>query len=159
MGSFILRAAVAYDVPAIQKIAAECSLEAWSSAAYLRELDSADSCVAVASTRDGEAFAFIAGRFVPGVADSIPDAEIYNLGVAKRRRRSGVATALLELFFDRCQRQNVRTVWLEVRASNAGALAFYGENGFRSVGIRKGFYHAPSDDAVLMRLGVDGFGR
>ena len=159
MESFTLRDAVAADVLAIQRIAGECSLETWSSTAYLQELGIADSHVIVASTRDGEAFAFIAGRIVPGVGDGLPDAEIYNIGVANRSRRSGVATALLALFFDRCRRRNVGTVWLEVRASNAGAIAFYEESGFRSVGVRKGFYRTPSDDAVLMRLGLNESGR
>jgi ribosomal-protein-alanine acetyltransferase len=159
MESFTLRAAATTDVPAIQQIAAECSLEAWSSTAYLQELKSAESSLFVAATLDGEAFAFIAGRIVPGVGDGLPDAEIHNIGVANRRRRSGVAAALLALFFDRCRRRNVGTVWLEVRASNAGAIAFYEESGFRSVGVRKGFYRTPSDDAVLMRLGLNESGR
>ena len=41
---------------------------------------------------------------------------------------------------------------LEVRASNAPALALYEGAGFRRVGVRKNFYTAPAEDAVLMTL-------
>ena len=39
---------------------------------------------------------------------------------------------------------------LEVRASNAAALSLYEKNGFYRVGIRRGYYTAPKEDAVLL---------
>ena len=42
--------------------------------------------------------------------------------------------------------------FLEARASNAPALALYGRLGFARVGLRRGFYRAPAEDAVLMAM-------
>ena len=41
-------------------------------------------------------------------------------------------------------------ITLEVRASNAAAIALYKGAGFRPVGTRRNFYTAPQEDAVLM---------
>ena len=41
-------------------------------------------------------------------------------------------------------------ITLEVRASNAAAIALYEDAGFRPVGTRRNFYTAPQEDAVLM---------
>ena len=46
-------------------------------------------------------------------------------------------------------------LWLEVRASNLRALAIYERQGFRRVGVRKGYYPAEGharEDAVVMSL-------
>jgi ribosomal-protein-alanine N-acetyltransferase len=50
--------------------------------------------------------------------------------------------------------QGAAMVELEVRSSSAGAIALYAGLGFVEVGRRPGYYDAPKDDAVLMRLGL-----
>jgi ribosomal-protein-alanine N-acetyltransferase len=44
----------------------------------------------------------------------------------------------------------VETVFLEVRSKNAAARALYNAYGFKEIGVRKGYYQNPSDDAVIM---------
>jgi ribosomal-protein-alanine N-acetyltransferase len=39
---------------------------------------------------------------------------------------------------------------LEVRAGNREALALYESLGFRRVGVRRGYYRDPAEDALLM---------
>ena len=51
----------------------------------------------------------------------------------------------------------VREVILEVRASNLPALALYRQLGFVETGRRPRYYQAPEEDAILMRLGLEGF--
>jgi ribosomal-protein-alanine N-acetyltransferase len=41
---------------------------------------------------------------------------------------------------------------LEVRASNAPALALYEHAGFCRTGLRRHYYSAPVEDAVLMEM-------
>ena len=41
-------------------------------------------------------------------------------------------------------------LWLEVRASNRGAIAFYELAGFTAAGIRPGYYAQPAEDALVM---------
>jgi ribosomal protein S18 acetylase RimI-like enzyme len=56
---------------------------------------------------------------------------------------------------DWCRALGTAEVLLEVRGSNAGALALYGQLGFEAVGRRPRYYRDPEDDAVamLLRLG------
>lgn len=39
---------------------------------------------------------------------------------------------------------------LEVRASNAPAIALYRKHGFQTVGQRRNYYQKPDEDALLM---------
>ena len=41
---------------------------------------------------------------------------------------------------------------LEVRKSNAPAIALYAKHGFQEVGCRKHYYEKPKEDALLMTL-------
>jgi ribosomal-protein-alanine N-acetyltransferase len=41
---------------------------------------------------------------------------------------------------------------LEVRASHRRTQRLYGRFGFHPVGIRRGYYHSPVDDAIVMWL-------
>jgi ribosomal-protein-alanine N-acetyltransferase len=43
---------------------------------------------------------------------------------------------------------------LEVRVSNTAAIYLYEQIGFKSVGIRKGFYTDNNEDAYIMWLGL-----
>ena len=73
---------------------------------------------------------------------------INNVGVLEDLRRRGIARALMErLLADLSAAQSVT---LEVRRSNAAAIALYESFGFERVGERKNFYSQPTEDALLM---------
>lgn len=76
--------------------------------------------------------------------------EILNLSVATDARRKGIASELLERVLDLARNSGAQRAWLEVRASNAGALAFYERNGFHDSGRRENYYSAPREDAILL---------
>ena len=40
---------------------------------------------------------------------------------------------------------------LEVRASNTAAQSLYAAHGFTRIGLRRRYYQAPQEDAVVMR--------
>ena len=50
------------------------------------------------------------------------------------------------------RRQGMRRVVLEVRASNAAAIALYRKAGFSNIGLRRDYYQAENgrEDAILM---------
>lgn len=81
--------------------------------------------------------------FVTRVLDT---ADLDNIAVAPEYRRQGIAGMLLDAAFDGTE----AAVHLEVRTSNAGAIALYRKHGFRECGIRKNYYQNPREDAVLM---------
>ena len=79
-----------------------------------------------------------------------PEAELLNIAVSSAVRRQGLGRRLLEALLERAKAEGVTAIYLEVRASNAAALALYSEFGFRQVSLRKNYYDNPYEDAVLM---------
>jgi ribosomal-protein-alanine N-acetyltransferase len=76
--------------------------------------------------------------------------EILNLAVHPAHRRRGVARRLTEVALSQFGHRGVRTAYLEVRRSNHGAQAFYERMGFRPVGLRRGYYRRPREDALVL---------
>jgi ribosomal-protein-alanine N-acetyltransferase len=73
---------------------------------------------------------------------------LMNVAVDPASRRRGIGRALLEEMFDRAGRD--RQFTLEVRTSNAPAIALYEQLGFRSAGTRPRYYRDTGEDAVIM---------
>ncbi len=65
-------------------------------------------------------------------------------------RRRGIATRLLERLFELTRSDGRRGYTLEVRVSNAGAIALYEELGFERRGLRRGYYTDNREDALIM---------
>jgi ribosomal-protein-alanine N-acetyltransferase len=74
---------------------------------------------------------------------------VMNIAVDDRLRRMGIATALLEALFEQADQPGEQYT-LEVRQSNAAAIALYERFGFRSAGVRPGYYHDNKEDALIM---------
>jgi ribosomal-protein-alanine N-acetyltransferase len=75
---------------------------------------------------------------------------LMNVAVAPEHRRSGIATRLMERLFEEAGRGARYT--LEVRTSNAAAIAMYERFGFRAAGYRRRYYHDNGEDALIMWL-------
>ncbi|WP_431274846.1 GNAT family N-acetyltransferase [Variovorax ureilyticus] len=98
----------------------------------------------------------IIGYFV--AMKGVDEVHLLNITVAPAFQRQGWAPLMLEALAGWSRAQNAQWLWLEVRASNHRALAIYERNGFRRVGIRKGYYPAhpnAREDAVVMSLRLD----
>jgi ribosomal-protein-alanine N-acetyltransferase len=80
------------------------------------------------------------------------EGEILNLAVAPSSRRRGLGRVLLDACLAWLAGRGARKVFLEVRRSNAEALAMYGSVGFGTTGIRRDYYRKPTEDAVTMVL-------
>ena len=80
-----------------------------------------------------------------------------NMAVAEPWRRQGIALRLLAagLLWCRAWAGAETSLWLEVRASNHGAIALYENAGFVTTGSRPGYYTQPEEDAVLMSRRLD----
>lgn len=85
-----------------------------------------------------------------GMYVSIDEGEITNVAVDDRYRRKGVGEALLRHSMEICQERGVLRLVLEVRYHNKAAICLYEKMGFSEVGIRKGFYEMPKEDARIM---------
>jgi ribosomal-protein-alanine N-acetyltransferase len=96
---------------------------------------------------------FAVGKVVGVGADAV--GELESVAVAAGARRMGVGGALCGAVVAWCGEQGARVVELEVRRASVGAQAPYGRMGFVEVGVRRGYYREPVDDAVLMNLIVE----
>jgi ribosomal-protein-alanine N-acetyltransferase len=131
-----IRRAVESDLPAIAGIQ-RASPEAaqWSVSDYLGH----DCWVATVGDR-------LAGYLVcRAVAED--EREVLNIAVHPEFRRSGIARALLEAECDR----NLSYYFLEVRASNKTARAFYSVMGFTEAGVRPAYYEDPPESGIVMK--------
>ena len=113
----------------------------WSLGMFVLEL-SKPSGICLAAIRDGRIVGYlICARY----ADVW---HLMNIAVDPPARGQGVATALLEEMVQRAGLDASYT--LEVRPSNATAIALYERFGFRSAGTRRRYYHDTGEDAVIM---------
>ncbi len=117
----------------------------WSRQGFLDALAMKDTCYLVAEE---------AGRICGycGYYRSFEEADIVNVAVAPERRRQKIGRAMLLRLIEEGLRQGVRDFTLEVRVGNKAAVSLYRSLGFRTEGIRKGFYDKPKEDAYLMWL-------
>jgi ribosomal-protein-alanine N-acetyltransferase len=129
------------DLPQVIAIERRAFPTPWSLGMFVLEL-SKPSGVCLAAVRDGH----LAGYLI--CARYADVWHLMNIAVDPPSRRRGVATALLEQMVQRAGRDASYT--LEVRPSNATAIALYERFGFRSAGTRRRYYHDTGEDAVIM---------
>lgn len=147
-----LRTVSRADLEPLARLHAQCFAEdAWDAAALASILAMKGAEARLAEEVEqplGLLFAVILGE----------EAEILTLGVAPRARRRGIARLLLDDLFARARALGARRVVLEVAADNSAALALYEAAGFRTVGLRHGYYqreNGPAIDAWLLRAALD----
>jgi ribosomal-protein-alanine N-acetyltransferase len=73
---------------------------------------------------------------------------LMNIAVEPAARRHGLGSMLLEEMLERAGHDEPIT--LEVRASNAPAIALYEQFGFRAAGTRRRYYADTGEDALIM---------
>lgn len=80
------------------------------------------------------------------------ECHIYNLAVDKRHQHRGWGRKLMEQALDYAKNHGVHLVYLEVRETNARAMALYKTLGFEVIGIRKDYYENPIgyEDAMVL---------
>ena len=88
----------------------------------------------------------------------LDEAELLSIGVATAHQRKGLGRAMLLEMLDLACERNMLKVFLEVRASNAAALALYRSSGFDKIGVRRGYYKnaSGSEDAITMACKLTG---
>ncbi len=140
--SLAIRAATRADLPTLLAIERESFVRPhWEAEDFLKA-----GCLV--AELDGE----IAGMLVArqtffGDTTQPPEREILNLAVARRFRRRGIATALLE---EEMSRKAV--FFLEVRESNTAAQQLYRKFGFMEIGYRPNYYQSPLEGAIVMQM-------
>lgn len=85
-----------------------------------------------------------------GVIMAADEGDITNVSVKKEQQGRGIGKELVTELIRRTKEQGVTALFLEVRESNQAALGLYEKMGFERMGIRKGYYTDPTEDAITM---------
>lgn len=130
------------DAPAAAALEEKCFPFPWSENAIREELENGSA--AFFSAWIGEKFVGHAGMIT-----ALGEGNVCNVAVDPSYRRRGVGEALVGALISEGERRDLDVLMLEVRASNAPAIALYKKLGFIEVGRRKNFYSRPREDGLL----------
>lgn len=130
------------DLPAVVAIERRAFPTPWSLAMFVLEL-SKPAGVCLVAVAGGE----VAGYAICSRYDTVW--HLMDIAVDPERRREGVATRLVESLIERLPTPD-EAITLEVRPSNAAAVALYGSFGFKAAGVRRRYYSDNGEDALIM---------
>ena len=130
------------DLPQVVAIVRRAFPAPWSLAMFVLELSKpAGICLAAAAGEE------IGGYLVCSRYDTAW--HVMNVAAHPERRRSGIASMLIARLLDRIDDPHAQLT-LEVRRSNAAAIALYERFGFRAAGVRRRYYQDNGEDALVM---------
>jgi ribosomal-protein-alanine N-acetyltransferase len=138
---FKLRKLSYTDLPRVIAIERRCFPMPWSLSMFVLEL-SKPSGICLTAVSDTRMLGYvICARYDEAY-------HVMNIAVDPGQRRRGVGKGLLDALLERGGRDANYT--LEVRVSNAPAIALYERYDFRAVGTRRGYYADNGEDAIIM---------
>jgi ribosomal-protein-alanine N-acetyltransferase len=82
----------------------------------------------------------------------VDEAHLTSIAVREEQRRRGIGEQLLKASLQLAAARQAAMMTLEVRASNQAAQALYEKYGFKTVGVRRGYYTDNHEDAYLMTV-------
>ena len=146
-GRCAIRPAMSADIPEMRALEKQSPTAAhWPQATYEKIFD-CDAPPRLAFTlvaEDGTLQGFV-------VAALGEECELENIVIAGYRTGQGWGKKLLAAVISAARAHHAKAVFLEVRESAARARGLYEAAGFFAHGRRKGYYHAPVEDAILYR--------
>ena len=135
------------DTDTLFQIETRCFATPWSKESFAAALGSATYCFLIAKA-DEAAVGFAGFCFA---ADS---ADITHIATLPSFRRFGIADRLLSALLCKARTMKIDTVSLEVRTSNLPAVSLYRKHHFSTVGLRRGYYTNPREDALIMNCKI-----
>lgn len=131
------------DLEQVVQIEQACFTESWSCRLLEAGLHSPwDTCFVF--EQEDRIFGYCCLRILAG------EGEIQRIAVLPQKRRLGVGRKMMEAMVDYAIQNQAHGISLEVRESNLAARRLYESFGFEAEAVRKGYYHSPAEDAVIM---------
>lgn len=139
----VVREMAKTDVEAASVIEREAFSMPWSADDFLEMVEADYAFYYVAE---------LAGEIVGccGIRNIAGEGEITNVVVAACHRKKGIARKMMEYMLGEAEKKGIGDCTLEVRCSNLPAIRLYEGLGFKSEGVRPGFYDKPKEDALIM---------
>lgn len=139
----MIRRMVSADLEAVAEMEKICFTESWSwkllEAGLYSEYDEY-----YVFEQEGRILGYCNLRILAG------EGEIQRIAVLPDCRRLGVGRKMMEAMERSARAKQVYAVTLEVRESNLAARNLYESFGFVAEAVRKGYYHNPAEDALIM---------
>ena len=129
----------------LERLEKICFSRPWSRKMLAEELDNECAAFLVAEDPVMKEVVGYAGLLV--MAD---EGYITNVAVFPEYRRRGVAGQIIQVFDNFARGNRLAFLTLEVRPSNAAAIALYKGFGFEEVGRRRNYYDLPKEDALIL---------
>ena len=130
-------------IPQIEEIERECFSRPWTAEQLMSQMRDAQHEF-IAAVDDSRVLGYVGLMYV------LDEGYISNVAVHPEARRQGIGDALIDALAAKAAELELAFLTLEVRESNAPAIALYAKHSFHPVGKRKNYYDAPKEDAVLM---------
>lgn len=134
-----IRNAALTDAADIVKIEQACFSTPWTEQGVRESIENENTHLYIALA-DGKTAGYMGVQIFSG------EGYVTNVATLPEFRRQGVAKALI----NRVIENKMDFLTLEVRESNAAAIALYESLGFERVGVRPHFYRNPDENAILM---------
>ena len=152
--SFLIRALAAEDLDRVLALAAGSEGPRWTRSDYegilLAEPSDPLQRSGLVALSDGD----LSGFALTSWLRPETSAELEGVFVDRAYRRQGIGSALVAACIAWAANAGATTVRLEVRASNAPALALNHRYGFSTTGVRRAYYSVPVEDALLLEAPV-----
>jgi ribosomal-protein-alanine N-acetyltransferase len=134
-----------HDLGAVDRIERRTYQTPWSRTMFAGELMKPSSvCLGAFDVDAGDLVGYLI------VARYVDAWHVMNVSVEPEFQRRGIATLLLDRLFEQTADDQRRGYTLEVRVSNKAAIKLYERLGFRSRGLRRGYYTDNREDALIM---------
>ena len=134
----------AEHVPQVAELEKTCFSTPWSEKSIGSELTN-ELALWLVAEEEGTVVGYVGSQTV------FPETDMMNIAVDPRRRREGIAEILVDSLVRELKRIGSTSLTLEVRGSNAPAIALYQKMGFQEVGRRPNYYRNPREDALILR--------
>lgn len=131
------------DIEGLCEFSKEFFPDGWNKSQLISAFKSSDF-YCLGCKKDDTLIAFITYQL------SFEQADINDVIVNPSFRRLGIATNLIERCCQNLAKQGVKTVFLEVRASNIPAISLYKKLGFVELSVRKKYY-SDGENALILK--------
>ncbi|MEP5764998.1 MAG: ribosomal protein S18-alanine N-acetyltransferase [Halieaceae bacterium] len=145
-----VRPALASDIQCVSEIEQQAAISPWSLSQLLNSSVSDNTHSLVLESAAGELLGFAIFQWV------LDEATLMNVAVRPGQQGHGHGGCLMSALLQELRERGLARCLLEVRESNAAAIALYRKHGFVDDGRRKDYYPTPSgrEDGLLMSCQV-----
>lgn len=134
------------DLDAVSDIEKQLFSKPWTKQDFLNSMENMHNIYIVAENEQKEIVGYC------GVWGVVDEGQITNVAVKESEQGKGIGYALLSELIEIGKDEGLLEFTLEVRVSNEKGIGLYKKLGFVEEGIRKNFYEAPVEDALIMWL-------